>query len=31
MVRDKDSKGKTVEQASTSEWIRKLLSEANEG
>ena len=28
---DKDSKGKTVEQAATSEWIRKLLNETNEG
>ena len=26
---DKDSKGKTVEQAATSEWIRKLLNETN--
>ena len=28
---DKDAKGKTAEQAATSEWIRKLLNETNEG
>jgi ankyrin repeat protein len=28
---DRDSKGKTVEEAATGDWIRKLLSETNKG
>ena len=28
---DQDAKGKTVEQAATSEWVRELLNETNEG